>query len=138
MLQYFYSSEIYLLLILQKKMNEEKIISKSPRQSENEEDNDIEKKLKDLETKMEKKFERMEKKHKKNMNEIYSKFESKLDETLDRQKALLEDSNKTLLSQIGLAIGEQIREHLSSVAPVKEVATPTPKVSQIGSGETQR
>ena len=71
------------------------------------------------------------------MNEIYDKFELKLDETLDHQKQLLEDSNKILLSQIGIAIGEKMKEHLSFITTQK-VTTPTPKVSQIGSGETPR
>jgi len=71
------------------------------------------------------------------MNKIYDKFESKLDETLDYQEKLLEESNKALLSQIGPAIGEKIKEHLSNLS-ILEVATPTPKVSQFGSGETPR
>jgi len=104
---------------------------------DNEKDIEIDEKLKKLEQKMEKRFEKMEKKHKKSMNEIYDKFEIKLDETLDHQKQLLEDSNKILLSQIGLAIGEKIKEHLSTLA-IQKVTTPTPKVSQIGCGETPR
>ena len=97
----------------------------------------MEQKLKNLESKIEKRFERMEKKHKKNKNEIYDKFESKLVENLDHQKKILEESNKALLSQIGLAIGEKMKEHLSNLS-IQEEATPTPKVSQFGSGETPR
>jgi len=97
----------------------------------------MDQKLKNLKSKIEKRFEKMEKKHKKNMNEIYDKFESKLEETLDHQKKLLEESDKVLLSQIGLAIGEKMKEHLSNLS-IQEVATPTPKVSQFGSGKTPR